>query len=467
MRFIRKFNGFKLVKESVVYSSKNLIQEICVAMVLLNNEFLDNILDKGIRGRYTYDSSIFLTDLKNLILSKNRLRLGKFVDGVCVIDDEVSKVNEIFNGISFDIESEWNLLTKARNIARSIMDKLLDEKLDSNSIKNIFWLGPNKDKENKEDIVVELTNGKQYSFFLDKNLSNVKTASFSKFADDLIGDDINRLFGDDYINRWDKLTQQWVQLIYENVDKSIQKHIEKFIDFNRIESLSYFEYFDIKHGDPKFKHLGEYIPELDRNILLLSDLLGQVWERRDEFFMGADRVTEKWYETKIILLNSKILENLLTTSLKNNFNEFIEKTEGEFKKAEGTVKMKLLKTIIEKMNSTEKDVYYISKSGENFHRIPERDFFRKYYDDMTILFDYHVKFKVEEEDDENNDFRIRIKCLLDDTELIDMDIIVMFTGTEMSGKLSAKYKFNLAPDFNHQIYSKEINDNNEEESNLY
>ena len=39
---------YQLFKESKNYSNKNLITEICVSMVLLNNEFLDNILDRGL-----------------------------------------------------------------------------------------------------------------------------------------------------------------------------------------------------------------------------------------------------------------------------------------------------------------------------------------------------------------------------------------------------------------------------------
>jgi hypothetical protein len=81
MKWLRKF---ELFKESKTYSNKNLISEICVSMVLLNNEFLDNILDRGLKARYSENSQIFLTDLKNLLISKNRLKLGRFDDKVCV-----------------------------------------------------------------------------------------------------------------------------------------------------------------------------------------------------------------------------------------------------------------------------------------------------------------------------------------------------------------------------------------------
>jgi len=43
---------------------------------------------------------------------------------------------------------------------------------------------------------------------------------------------------------------------------------------------------------------------------------------------------------------------------------------------------------------------------------------------------------------------------MDSKELIDMRVYVKFSGGEMSGKLSAKYKFELSTDFNYQISKK-------------
>ena len=72
-------------------------------MLLINNTFLDNILDKGLKARYNENSQVFLTDLKNLIIAKNRFKLGKFEDKLCVEDSESSKINLSFEGIKFDI----------------------------------------------------------------------------------------------------------------------------------------------------------------------------------------------------------------------------------------------------------------------------------------------------------------------------------------------------------------------------
>jgi hypothetical protein len=252
-----------------------------------------------------------------------------------------------------------------------------------------------------------------------------------------------------------KLTQEWIRIIYEGSNKNIQRHIEKFIDPKRIDTIGYFEYFDIRHQDPRYKHLGEFIQEFNKNILKFSDLLAEIWKMRETCFMDVERSFKEWMETKIVILNSKILENLLTTSLKTNFAEDIEKLDDNFKLAGGTVKMKLFKTLVEKMGCLERPLYFLGNNGNVFNMVPSRDFFRKYYDDLKIKFDYHVNFKVSEEEDKN-DFEIKIKLELDEETLLDMSIIVKFTGSEMSGKLSAKYKFDLTPNFNYLIAKKEM-----------
>ena len=137
MKWLR---NYKLFKESKTYSNKNLLSEMCISMVLLNNEFLDNILDRGLKARYSDNSQIFLTDLKNLLLAKNRLKLGKFVDNKCVVDDEISKVNGMFSDVTFDIEKDWKILVNSRIAARNIIDKLIpDEKLESDRKYILGW----------------------------------------------------------------------------------------------------------------------------------------------------------------------------------------------------------------------------------------------------------------------------------------------------------------------------------------
>jgi hypothetical protein len=102
--------------------------------------------------------------------------------------------------------------------------------------------------------------------------------------------------------------------------------------------------------------------------------------------------------------------------------------------------MKLVKNIVEKMGCVERNIYYLGNKGNSFNLLPSREFFREHYDNLNIKFDYHVNFEVNE-DEEMNDFLIKIKLELDDNTLVDMQVIVKFAGSEMSGKLSAKYKF--------------------------
>lgn len=445
---------YQLFREAKTYSNKNLITEICVSMILLNNEFLDNILDRGLKARYSENSQIFLTDLKNLLLAKNRLRLGRIVDNKCIEDEEVSKINGIFDTVNFDIEKDWNILNNARNAARNIIDKLLpDEKLTEDRISRIYWLGPNKEDGSDEDMVVELNDGRQFGFYLNKNISSSKTSSFHSFAEELIGPDLDRLFSEDYLSKWNKLAQQWITLIYENANKNIQSYIERFIDPKRIDTINYFEYFDIRHSDPKFKHLGEFFKEFNKNILKLSDLLNEVWKNKETCFMDPERVQRDWMETKIVLLNSKILENLLTTSLKSNHAGDIQKLDDNYKLASGVVKMKLFKTIVEKMGCLERPLHYVNANGSVFHLIPSREFFRKFYDELNLKFNYHVDFTVSQEED-SNDFRMEIILEDDGQPLINFDVVIKFSGGEMSGKLSAKYKFELADNFNYLISKK-------------
>lgn len=455
MKWLRNYKLFKENKETNSYSSKNLVQEICISMILLNNEFLDNILDRGLKARYSEDSSIFLTDLKNLLIARNRLHLGKFVGEKCEEDSEISKVTNLFEGLEFQIDKDWNKLSDSRVTARNIIDKILsDEKLTPERIRKIYWLGPNKDKEHNEDIVIELNDGKQLSVFLNKNLSSQKTSAFSTFGDDLIGNDMEKLYSDEYLPRWNKLVQEWVRIIYENANKPIQRHIEKFIDPKRIDTMGYFEYFDIKHQDPRYKHLGEFIEEFDKNILKFSDLCDEIWKAKDNCFIDVERIVREWTEVKIVILNSKILENLLTKSIKVNFSDDVSKKENGLKLSEGTVKMKLFKTLVEKMGCLERSQYLFSNNGNNFYVIPQRSFFRKYYDDINLYFDYHVKFHYNEEEEELNDFQIKINLELDNEELTNMVIFIKPTGGEMSSKLSAKYKFDFNDKFNLLINKK-------------
>lgn len=456
MNLIKEYSLFKESenKKQLLISSKNIIRDICVGMLLINNNFLDKLLDMGLKARYQENSQVFINDLKNLLFGRNKLKIGKFESGKCVEYTDQFEFNGLFESIDFDIEKDWNSLIGFRNTARNICDKLLpDNKLSEDNVVYVF-LNIFKEDDNKEDIVLELTDGRQYGFYLNKNLSASKSASFNSFMIDLVGDDVDKFKSEEYLPKWNKLVQEWVKIIYENANKNIQAHIEKFIEVDRIESLNYFKFFELKHRDPRFKHLGEYISEVDKNILWFSDLLGMVWKNRDKCFFEPDKVYKKWMETKVFILNSRILEHFLTSSLvKNNLKE-IKKLKSGYKLALSKLKMKLVKSLVEKMGCTEKTTYYLSNNGNNFIQVPSRQFFRENFKDFRVKFDYHVKLVVSDYE-ENNDFKIDIQIYMDKEMLMGLNIIVKFTSHEMSDKLTAKYVFDIPDNFNYKVSSKQ------------
>jgi len=76
---------------------------------------------------------------------------------------------------------------------------------------------------------------------------------------------------------------------------------------------------------------------------------------------------------------------------------------------------------------------------------------------IDVQFDYHVKFQVSSEE-ENNNFKFKINLLIGSDELLNMEIIVGFSGGEFSSKLNAKYRYNLPNNFNYIISKLEKNE---------
>ncbi len=66
MKLIKEYKLFLESKKDRV-SYKNLVSEICTCMVLLNNQFLDNLLDRGLKARYSENSNIFINRFKKFI----------------------------------------------------------------------------------------------------------------------------------------------------------------------------------------------------------------------------------------------------------------------------------------------------------------------------------------------------------------------------------------------------------------
>jgi len=440
---IKKFEKFN---ESYSHkSSKNIISDLCTAMVLLNPTFLDSLLDRGLKARYSENSDIFLNDLKNLLFGNNRLKLGKFGGDKFVVDNEISKLNNFFNSTNFDIEKDWNDLINARITARNIIDKLLpDSKLDNMDINCVFWLGPNKDKEQPEDLVIELKDGKQYSFYLNKKLQHSKTISFNTIIDTLIEENSDKLYSEEYIKKWDKLISEFVRITYEGASKEMQKYISNYIDPNRIGSLTWESYFGIKTSKDEHKYLGEFIPEFNKNILKFNDLISSIWKEKDDYL--SDDAIEEWTEYKLIMLNSRILEHLLVNSFAQL--ESGGDKDGNFIVGMGRIKMRLIKLLTQQLGTTERDVYYLNNNGNEFIRIPSKVWFRDNYDNFDVTYDLHTEL-VPSSIDDKNDSNIKIRFKLNDEPLINMNLITKFSGSEMSGKLSTKVEMDLSDNFNY------------------
>ena len=256
--------------------------------------------------------------------------------------------------------------------------------------------------------------------------------------------------------KWDKLVREWVKLVYTNSKPNIKAQIKKFIDPERIESLTYFGYFDIKHSNPNVAILGEFIPELNENILNFSDLMSEIWKQKEKCLDNLSEVDNEWNEKKIFILNSRIIEYYITSEFKKITQDKAAADENGFIKSTDKVKMRIAKLILDTIGSQEKDVYYFTTSGDTFYRIPERDFFRKNYDDLTILYDCHTELTPSKEDEELNNSNFKIKLMLDENQLLLIDLETKFSGGEMSGRFSSKYKIEFAADFNYQIHHKEM-----------
>jgi hypothetical protein len=446
MQYVKKLELF--LESNKPKSNISLITDICVAMVLINPNFLDEILDRGNRSRYQHNTQVFLNDLKNMVLGKNRLKLGIKAGEEYIEEDNIGKVNSYFNEYSreFDMVNDWNKLNKARDIARNIIDKILpDQKLENTQIRNVYWISPNKETGQNEDIVLELNDGRQFPIVINSKVSLNKTKSFNVILDIMLDQQSDNLYTDEYLERWDKLTQEWFRLVYDNCKNEYKLMIDQFIDATRVDSLTYFDYYDIEVMDPKYKILGKYFPRLEKNYKLLSKLMSDIWKQGKIAINDYTKVEKEWKELKKITLNSKIIEHIIVESLNNLIEGEVKRTQDEYIIATEKVKLRLLRLVADLMNIEDTDVYYFGKS--DFYHIPSKQWFRDNYENMNVEYDYHQKVSEEAEDD--SQFRIRIE--LNERKLMELELYTGFSGGEMAGKLNSKIKIHFEPDFNSKI----------------
>jgi hypothetical protein len=434
------------------YNVNNLIPEICTAMVLLNNNFLDDLLDGGNKNRYSKNTYQFVLDLKTLMLDpNNRLKFGKFNNSVCIEEDSIF-TTKYFEKSDFSIEKDWNTLINARNMARGIIDKILNtgdnEKLTSEQIKAIYWCAPNN-KDIKADIVIETVSGVQYPIKLNTNLNINKSSSFSSFASLFLGEHYQKLYGDEYSIKLDMITRNWLKLIYENTKSEYQLIIDKFISADRIDSVTFDNYFNIVHSDENFALLGEYVPSLKSNYKYLYKLVSDIWKNRKNTFSKPHDIYTAWNKFKIQNLNSNTLEHLFTNVLNTYFIHDLSKYNDTTIQCNNEMKKRILVDILDKIDSCESDIYIVSKNGNDLNKIPKRQWFRDNYDAIAVTFDYHTKLIIDNVEDENNNFKVNISVILNDTEIIKTCNKIMFSGGDISNKFTVKTNITLPIIFNH------------------
>lgn len=459
---LSRFNEYELIIESSKKrGNSNIIINLCVSMLLINPKFLDKLLDMGIKGRYTEDSTVFMNDLKNMLFMDNRFKLGIFNDdNICVTDtdDERVKIQAEFSKYEeeFSVEKDWNKLIKARKIANNIREKLLiTEHLLPSEIKYVYWLGINRTDIFDMDIIIELNDNRQFPIYINKSITSSKTQSFNTFSDILIGSDIDNLYSETYMPKWNKLVQEFIKTIYENANSETQLFIDKFISYDRIPSITYFNYYDIKHSNKDYQHLGEYFKLLNKNYLNLYELLGDVYKCEECFDIDKyQAMIDKWTETKHFILYSKIIEHLFSESFKNLMSEDNVR-EGDYIIADKHVKMRLIKLLVELLNVNDTISYYFYNSGNDFVYMPNREFFRNMFDKITIKYDYHVDLTdLNLVDDKDSNFIIRYD--IDNEPIAKLNIDYTFSSFEMNSNLSVKKDLQLNTNFNNIINSFNI-----------
>lgn len=430
------FSYDKFFESAKKKNNTDLILTLCVGMLLINPEFLDNILDKGLKGRYTHDTNMFLNDLKTLLTKKNRFVLGQYQNKEIIEDTDLGKINTFFNDYTseFNIEEDWKILKKAREIHRTISNELLfGERLTPDMIKTVYWLKPNKETF---DIAIK-TNIDTYLISL-KPKNHTKTKSFNTIADILLGTTQKTVFEGKYIELWDNLTRAWVRTIYENVKPHYKLAIDQFFDFSRVESLTFDALYEIEIEDKNYKRLGKYFSVLDKNYRELHKLLSDIFKKK-EAFNNFNEFIDTWNKIKKEILYSRIIEDILLSVIEDLMDEEKSQEDDSMIVANDTLKMRLMKLIVELLSVEEHDIFYFKRDEMIY--IPSRKWFRNNFNKLRITFDFHTPLN-----DDGSNFKIRLSK--DNKHILTLNMNTNFSGGEMSGRLSTKYEFDFSNDIN-------------------
>ena len=452
MEYIKK--RFDIIDSKILNENKtykiNTISDICVAMSLINPDFLSPILDKGLISRYTQNNTVFLNDLKTILFKNEKLKIGKKENSKVVIDDDISVANKIFNMNEFDIQKDWNILQNARNLARNIYDKLLlNEKLTKDMIKYVYWLTPNKDTYKFiNDMTIELTDGRQFNITVNKSFNTSGSMSFATLSNVLMGDNTNiKLYSDVYLEKWNKLIQEWVRLNYESANTDFRVHIEKFVSSDRISSITYNNYYEVINKDDTKKILGEEVNELDKNYTHLCDLLSDMYKNQIGY-NNFEEFNKTWIGIKKVSLNSNIIEDLIYNEFELIDAEEKEKNESGKIKAKGKLKLNFVKLFADliKANKFTNRIYFTNTKHYN---IPSRTHIKENYDKFDIMYKIHHTVSNEDiEEGLKDDFEISFDVYYNSEIVTNIKIFIGYVK-EMD-KLSAKYKLITSSDFNYK-----------------
>jgi hypothetical protein len=398
-------NNYYSKSETIIVSnSKRAMFEILTAICILNPDFLTQILDGGYKQRYTMDTKSFMTDVKNIILNNNtKFKIGIWnkAEDKWETDKEISKIHYVFNDqTEFDVEKNWNVLVKADKLANSIRTAL---DIEDSKLKKVYWTGLDVFSEGCENVVVE-TKDEQFQICL----KNIFGTGFTKNANDVLSDlfeaDID-IYSEDYEDNWNILTNKWLNIVYEHSNLDFQKYILEWLHTSHIDNYTYEDYMKLKHPGKHNQKLGKHIPEFNKNITHLRDLLKEIYDNRQEIMEDVAAFDTKWANAKDEFLNSRVLEHLFIEQLKTMGNDGLYyMIDGvRYKTSTGSFKNNIIQFLLDKILCTGgKETYFFSENGKNWTFIPSSKVILE-DDNVQALYRYHADLG-----DDNTDFELDV-----------------------------------------------------------
>lgn len=425
------FENYNSQDKILISNHKRALFEILVGICIINPDFLTKILEGGYKHRYTLDNKSFLLDVKNILLNNNtKFKLGKYVPDLdeYTKDDEISKIKYVFtDDVEFDIEKNWNKLVNADKLAKSIREELNIIDLDK-----IYWTGLDLLSEGSENLVVKTENE-----FYKICIKNIFNTTITKSADVLLSDLFNKeidLYSEEYMDNWDIISNKYINLVYKYSTIEHQKLILEWLHVKDIKDIDYKEYNNIRHSGEFTQKLGKHVIEFEKNIIYLKNLIKEIYNTIDN-----EEFKKEWEDVKSEFLNSRIIEHMFITELKEIGNDSLYyNIDGEtYKSTSGQFKTCIANLILNKILATEGDIYFFSENGKKHTYIPsDKSIIED--DNIIVLYKYHTN--------------------LEEYKIFTLDIFVgkneegiikkMFNGVieidwfnEMQNKLKSKIKF--------------------------